>query len=810
MRTFLARWLGMEEASQIESWRLSFGASWAHHAPALVLLLCLGLATFAAWYYLRRPIRGRVSIRGGLAALRALLLGAIVLILAEPLLEVVLVSRMKPTLWLLFDGSESMAIADKLPVDDAARLQAAVNWKDFVAQHPDASLEAPVRADYVRALLAGRRLELLTRLAQDFETEAFVFDGSEEVRGMKLFEGDRPLSEWKTEGPTTALGDALHRLADRHATEHLAGMLIFSDFDQNTGDFPLPAARKLGVPLFTVGVGPLHAADLSIDLLAPPTMKKSEDSTITAAIRQGGAESRTVAVRLSVRRQDAEDAADQEPMLIETRSVSLTGESTNVEFHYTPPAAGRLAFLAEIESVGDDVVLDNNRAERTVRVVDDFLRLLSVEYEPSWEWRFLKEVFHRDKLVGTRGFRTFLRSADPVVRETNELFVTGLTLPRSEFFQFDVLFLGDMPAAALSTRFCEMAQEFVGEFGGGLVVLAGPRFGPGQLASTPLADMLPVVVDPNSQRQDSQEFRLNLTPLAEQFEFMRLGRGDGQEHLQAWNNLGKLPWYQPVLRPAAVSTSVLAEHPTDLCADGVTKQPLIAIRKYGRGEVIYLGFNEFWRLRRFYGEEYYRQFWGQVINRLGLSHALGAHKRFLVRTDKPHYRTGDSVPITVEAYNRNFQPLDDSDLGGRPLKAEVVLRDAEASSENGREVSLASLRPGVFTAEFPPATVGEYLVRVVDPVTHQTAETHFDVSALSLERRSAVRNAALQRLLADETGGRAYDLTDVSRLPDDFSPPRRMEKTVEIFPLWNNWLCFTLVISLMMVEWLGRKLVNLI
>ena len=41
---------------------------------------------------------------------------------------------------------------------------------------------------------------------------------------------------------------------------------------------------------------------------------------------------------------------------------------------------------------------------------------------------------------------------------------------------------------ALSDRFCELTEEFVGEFGGGLVVIAGPRFGPGELAGTPIAD----------------------------------------------------------------------------------------------------------------------------------------------------------------------------------------------------------------------------------------------------------------------------------------------------------------------------------
>ena len=38
-----------------------------------------------------------------------------------------------------------------------------------------------------------------------------------------------------------------------------------------------------------------------------------------------------------------------------------------------------------------------------------------------------------------------------------------------------------------------MVKEFVGNLGGGLVVIAGPRFGPRELHQTPLADMLPVI-----------------------------------------------------------------------------------------------------------------------------------------------------------------------------------------------------------------------------------------------------------------------------------------------------------------------------
>ena len=406
-----------------------------------------------------------------------------------------------------------------------------------------------------------------------------------------------------------------------------------------------------------------------------------------------------------------------------------------------------------------------------------------------------------------RGFRTFLRSADPNVRKTNELFLSTLTPKRSEFFANDVIFLGDMPAATLSTRFCDMTREFVNKFGGGLVVLGGGRFGPGQLASTPLADMLPVVVDPTAQIRDAQPFGLQLTADSARYDFMQLG-ADAPENSRAWSNLGPLPWYQPVSRLSQFGTA-LAVHPQDKCVDGKTPQPIIAVRSYGKGEVIYIGFNETWRLRRKYGELYYRQFWGQMIHRLGLSHALGSQKRFVVRTDRQQYQADDKVLLTVEAYNANFEPLTDEDLPEHKLTAELTLPSSSADGKRTQELSIPQLREGVFEARIPVLQGGEHRVSVHDPVTGEHSDIFFQVTNVAVERRNAVRNVSLQKEIAAATRGQSYDLGSVNNFLHDFEPPQLSETSVRVEALWNSWACFTLVVLLMLGEWLVRKLVSL-
>jgi hypothetical protein len=728
----------------------------------------------------------------------------------------------RPLIWLLFDGTDSMGIEDDLPEAQRARLDEAVG----LPQPDDKSAARPSRIDYVQSLLAKDHGRLLKRLDEKFRVRAFRFDRSDGVTALALSSQEpRATSpaalaqQLTTSGQVTALGAALTDLQRRHASSQVAGLIVFSDFDQNSGPAALAAAKALGMPVYPVGVGPAAAVDLAVDLQAPLLLKKGERTPLAVTLRQNGLDGQKAVVRLFARRLDTVDAATSGDVLVGERRVVLAGANMPLEFDYTPDDTGRMVLSASADPLEGEVVRENNRAAREVNVRDDFLRLMFVEYEPTWEWRFIKEVFHRDRLVGERGFRTFLRSADPKVRQTNELFLSTMSPPRSDFFANDVIFLGDLPTSALSPRFCELTKEFVSKFGGGLVVVSGPNFGPAQLAATPLGDMLPVIVDADARVRDARTFDPRLTPQAAHVDFMHLG-ANSSENARAWRTLNPLPWYQPVARVHPLA-SVLVEHPQDTCVDGRTRQPLVAIRRYGRGEVVYLAMNETWRLRRQYGEAYYRQFWGQMIHRLGLSHALGAQKRFVVRTDRQQYQADDKVTLSVEAYDENFEPLAADKLADHKLWAELTIpgraapgsaptaHPLPADAERREAIAIPETREGLFETQIPVFAAGEHRLRVKDPIAGGTVDVTFQVTSLSAERRSAVRNQELMGQLAAETGGISSDLLTAAQLPDEIKPQVRKETMVEVLPIWNSWLAFGLVVALLLGEWLVRKLVNL-
>jgi len=549
--------------------------------------------------------------------------------------------RPRPLLLVMFDGTDSMNISDRLSDQEVTAIAKASQdptGKADVDQIAEAS-----RTQLVQQAIKGKLgAETFNKLAEKFRMRAYVMDRIDQTREIELaadateaknVDGEHLAKQLSTEGQVTALGEAFSDMRRRHRSRP-AGVIVFSDFDQNTGSPPVPAAKRLEAPIYTVGVGPREVIDLSVDLRTPLVLKKDEKASVNVLIRQSGLEGRAARVQLLARRLGSSGGVEEaEPTPVApAKTVELRDGRVSFDFPFLPTQTGRFLLQVKVDPFDGEVLEDNNTAEREVNIRDDSLKLLFVEYEPTWEWRFVKEVFHRDPLIGREGFRTFLRSADFKVRRTNDLFIDTLVRPRSEFFGYDVIFLSDIPNDMMSEHFQSMLKEYVEKFGGGLVVLTGPRYGLQALHGTEIADMLPVVIDPSLRIRDSA-FRMNLTAEASDADFMQLG-GSDNENRMAWDNLGRLPWYYPVSRPHPLAT-VLASHPTDRCVDNKTPQPLIATRRYGKGEVIYLGFNEMWRLRRKYGETYYRQFWGQMIYRLGLGRALGAQKRFQVYTDRP-------------------------------------------------------------------------------------------------------------------------------------------------------------------------------
>jgi hypothetical protein len=262
--------LGLKNVKSIDEIAPSLAAPWAAQGTFWVVFGLAALLVVALVFYVKFQHRGSRAARLALGLSRGLLLALLLLTLADPVLRVSLTDVKPPLLYLVFDGTDSMAIEDEYPEDQQAALVRATLWQapEDMANHK------PSRMNYLQAFLTKPQNNLLTRLADDrrFRVESFLFDGNTTSQLRKLEPkpggGDAPdakhiAGQLTTKGQVTALGAVLNDMAQQFGAGNLGAVVMFSDFAQNSGLAPIggrdgaagsPAA-KLGVPIYAVGAG---------------------------------------------------------------------------------------------------------------------------------------------------------------------------------------------------------------------------------------------------------------------------------------------------------------------------------------------------------------------------------------------------------------------------------------------------------------------------------------------------------------------------------------------------------------------------
>src|SRR5262249_45140705 len=125
-------------------------------------------------FYWRKQAAGPRWLQIGLGTIRGGILALLVLTLAEPMLQLDLANRLRPLIYVVIDGTESMAIDDELPVGERAAINRAIGVDSA------SSSKTQSRIQDVQSLLASSRNNLLSRLQaeQKAEIETFIFDGN--------------------------------------------------------------------------------------------------------------------------------------------------------------------------------------------------------------------------------------------------------------------------------------------------------------------------------------------------------------------------------------------------------------------------------------------------------------------------------------------------------------------------------------------------------------------------------------------------------------------------------------------------------
>src|SRR5262249_52619509 len=155
---------------------------------------------------------------------------------------------------------------------------------------------------------------------------------------------------------------------------------------------------------------------------------------------------------------------------------------------------------------------ENNRIVRTINVRKEKLKVLLVDGEPRYEYRYLKNFLERDETIE---LSVLLISSDPEYSEEDRYALPTFPAAKEDLFAYDVVLLGDADPSYLSVSQMHNLAEFVTEKGGGILFMAGVGFNPLAYKATPLELLLPIELaearDPTAVGNSLTAFRPELT-----------------------------------------------------------------------------------------------------------------------------------------------------------------------------------------------------------------------------------------------------------------------------------------------------------
>jgi uncharacterized membrane protein len=689
--------------------------------------------------------------RALLVALRAVVLGSLVVCLLRPVATMPSRPGDEGVVALVVDTSRSMRIPD---AGGSTRIDAAAGAARRVA----ADIGGEFRVD---VFAAGERLERAT------------------------------LDRLPPDGRRSDLAGAIAAVRERYKDRPLAGIVLLSD-GAETGRAPDAGAREEAqAPVFTVGVG---AGTVGRDrevrsVAAGPSALDASLVDLTATVVAHG--ERRIPVRLL-----------QGTRALDVREVDAPADGSPVPVTFTV-LQDRLApavFRIETPPVSGELTEANNAADVLVAAPGRPRRVLMVEGQPGYEHSFLKRAWHEDpsfsldsvvrKGRNDLGQETFYVQAAP--GRTSAL-TTGFPESREALFAYDAVVLANLEPDALPREQQALLADFVGERGGGLLVLGSRALARPLSAGSPLASALPLdLVDrravARAAASSGERLKVSVTDEGVRHPVMRLD-ATGADLRRRWAALPALAGAANTGGPRP-GASVLAV--TTAPAGGVV--PLVTVQRFGAGRSMIFGGEASWHWKMMVpvSDKAYDAFWRQSLRWLA-----GEAPEAVSIAAPSVVPPGAQVPIDVAARDASFGPV------ARPAVT-LSLR----SPDGVRDLAAAAAGPGHATATWQADAPGLYELAadVRDgerPIG--TATRTVLVGGVDPEFTDPRLNEDALRRLASGGGGEYVAAADVARIGASLRNARASSARREVRDLWHNGWALAFIAGVLSCEWALRR-----
>ena len=548
---------------------------------------------------------------------------------------------------------------------------------------------------------------------------------------------------------------------------NIASITIFSDGVITEGSTPIYTAEKIGIPVFTVGIGDsTKKNDIEIkNVLNNEFIYAETPTTILVTILNKGFAGKASQISLY-----------ENSKLLEQKNLVFDASGVNsISFDYTPKQSGERKLSVKINNHDGEVTFLNNQKVFYINVLSTKINVLLVAGSPSADLTFIKNSLSSDENL----------KVNTLTQITAGNFLENNSATKLD--SADIIYLIEYPTVNSS-------EDFYGKLVNKLVN-----------KNTPFFFLLSAEVDVRKlNRLNSllpfsiQKLEKNYLQVQPDLQVTELNNPLLQNStINEWNNL------PPISQPLAAIT--IKSETKVISKIKINNQPrnnaLIVSRNLGSKRSVGVIAKDIWRWKLQTANKNLSLFDNFIISSSRWLNAPDDQKKVKIKTSKKFYSSGEVVEFSAQVYDESFNPVND---------AEVKININ--SKESKDEINLNSIGGGLYEGSISFSKNGDYFFKGIALYNGKSLgedKGSFNIGDVDVEMADTRMNYEFLSLLATQTKGQYFSpdkfgelITKLNEINLNSSKEKIITSEIR---LWSDEWLLVIVILLFAIEWFLRK-----
>jgi len=548
---------------------------------------------------------------------------------------------------------------------------------------------------------------------------------------------------------------------------NIASITIVSDGVITQGLTPIYSAEKIGIPVFTVGIGDSSKKnDVEIkNVINNEFIYAETPTTILATILNKGFAGTTTQVSLY-----------ENSQLIENKNIALDRSGVNsISFDYTPKQSGEKKLSLKINNLEGESNTLNNQKVFYINVLSNKINILLIAGSPSSDLTFIKNSLSADNNLKVN---TLTQISAGNFLEQN---------PSVELDSADIIYLIGFPTSITSDDFLTRLVNKLENKNTPFFLLLTSDVELKKLNS--LSYLLPISVSMIDKNYLQVQPDIQISEIDNPI----IQNNQGND----WNNLP--PINQPIVsldvKPESkiISKVKINNQPRN--------NPLIVSRNFGSKRAVVLIGKDIWKWKLQTANKNLSLFDGFILSTTRWLNAPDDQKKVKIKTSKKIYSSGELVEFTAQVYDESFNPVSE---------AEVKVNINAQNSKD--ELILNSIGAGLYEGSVSLSTNGDYYFSGNASLNGKMLGNDngtFNIGDIDIEMIDSRMNYEFLSLLSNQTKGIFYSPGDINSLIvklNELNLSASKEKlTTSEIRLWSDEWLLVIVILLFAFEWFLRK-----